>query len=93
MNPEDVSEALYECERAIQDYTDRVTSHLRDSGTRDRTLAATLVLSTPSFFVGHSWNLPQEKRLKGLANSVKDAHTSVSPSRGERFIVAFRYQF
>lgn len=30
MDPDKVSDALYECETAIQNYTDRVSSHLQD---------------------------------------------------------------
>jgi len=36
MDPDKVSDALYECETAIQSYTDRFSSHLKDRDMRHR---------------------------------------------------------
>ena len=83
MNPEKVSEALYECETAIEEYTERFTSHLEARDSRNRTWETTLVPSPAGCYKCHSFEIfPQEKKLTTLIHSAERARVSVLSANG-----------
>lgn len=52
MDPDKVSDALYECETAIQNYTDRISSHLEGRETKSKDGETVLVWTLASFIHG-----------------------------------------
>ena len=54
MDPDKVSEALYECETTIQDYTDRVSSHLKDRDTEHKNGETGLVRTLTGLCAAHT---------------------------------------
>lgn len=83
MNPEAVSDALHEYERAVQDHAECFSSHLENCDKRNKTRAITLVSpsSSASLHVTHGHFL-QKKKLVALDRSVEDARSSVLSANG-----------
>lgn len=52
MDPDKVSDALYECETAIQNYTDRISSHLEGRETKRKDGETVLVRTLVGFIHG-----------------------------------------
>lgn len=88
MNPEVVSEVLYECETAIQDCVERFSSNLEDCNTRNRTQAATLVPRPLASMRVVYRIFSQGKKLGTLTSSVEHARASVLSKNGKSLDVS-----
>ena len=65
MNPDAVSEALYECEIAIEECTEYFSSHLADCNMKNRTWTATLVSSFICFHKCHILSISVGEKTGG----------------------------